>query len=866
VKAPVADIAAQDLPVLALSRPRDAKRMAKTVLARSHDQGERAYAAQAFGIAARELGDVRGAVRQLRAALADAAAIGPERAADVEASLGATLAFAGHTAEALRYLDSALGKVSGVAAARILVRRGFLLQLLGRTDEAVAELWSAARTLRAAGDGVWEARAVINLAQALIDGGDARRAEIVLVRAESLLEDAGRPFEAAIARHNRGLVASLLGQIPEALAHYDAAEKMYAAAGARPPELSEARCAALLGAGLPTDALQSGREAVELLRRRGASSAYRANALLRACDAALAAGDAAQARSYAGEAARLFKRQGRERGTTLARLLMVRARYAAGERTRRLLANAADVAAAADRQHMVEVVEAHLLAGQIGLDLGEHATAVPHLLRARRGRTSSSALGRVSGWHAAALTAEMNGRRKTVFEACERGLQVLDAHQQTLGALEMRAAATAHGASLASMALRHAAAADDPALLLHWTERWRATTLTLPPIRSPDDAELADKLGVLRRTKRRLDQATAEGEPAGSLQRECRRLEEEIRRHTLRASGGVDCAIERPTVDELLDQLGDNRIVEIVRLGDEVHVLVAERGGVRHHVAGRWQDPLHEAEFVRHSLRRSAYLPTPEITPPALSALLEKHVLGQAVHDLGSGPIVLVPPAALHSMPWGLLPSLAERPVTVASSAAAWLRSRATQAPENHSVSLIAGPGLPGGNTEVKALAHRYPDADLLCEGTATADRVLGSLDGSWLAHIAAHGTFRTDNPLFSSLLLDDGPLTLLDLQLLKSAPYRLMLSSCDSGVSAPIGADEVLGLVSALAPLGTAGLLASVVSVNDQAMVAFALFIHDRLRAGATTAEALRDARVCPPDDSIIAATARAFVAYGAV
>ena len=35
------------------------------------------------------------------------------------------------------------------------------------------------------------------------------------------------------------------------------------------------------------------------------------------------------------------------------------------------------------------------------------------------------------------------------------------------------------------------------------------------------------------------------------------------------------------------------------------------------------------------------------------------------------------------------------------------------------------------------------------------------------------------------------------------------MLSSCDSGVLAPAGADELLGLVSSLLPLGTAGIIA---------------------------------------------------------
>ncbi len=49
----------------------------------------------------------------------------------------------------------------------------------------------------------------------------------------------------------------------------------------------------------------------------------------------------------------------------------------------------------------------------------------------------------------------------------------------------------------------------------------------------------------------------------------------------------------------------------------------------------------------------------------------------------------------------------------------------------------------------------------MLAGGSATTARVLAAIDGAGLAHIAAHGTFRADSPMFSSLRLDDGPLAL---------------------------------------------------------------------------------------------------------
>jgi tetratricopeptide (TPR) repeat protein len=874
----------EDLPLRALSRPRDTARVAQRVLAANRSPYVRSYAGQALGIATREMGDVAQAVRYLRTALAAAASCGNERKADVEASLGITLAYAGRSKEGLRHLDAALSQASGVPAARIRLRRGNLLGILGRTSEAIEEHRRAARTLGAAGDSLWEARALSNLGLALIHRGDAPRAEDALTRAEALLADAGQTFEAANVRSNRGLVASLYGQVPEALAHYDAAESMYADTGVRSAELSEVRCSAFLAVGLYDDALRHGQEAVGLLRSQGAAAAYRADALVRAAQAALAAGDPQIAREYATEAVRLFRRQGRGRGETLARLTIVRARFASGERSRRLLSDAANLAAAADRHRMAEAVEAHLLTGQVALALGDAAAANPHLLRTARARSRGSALNRVIGWHAAALRAEAAGSRRALFAACERGLQVIDAYQLTLGAAEMRAAATTHGAALTTIAVREALTADDPFMLLRWAERWRARTFAIPPVRPPDDDEFAAELAMLRQITRHISQATVEGRPVGALERERRRLEDEVRGHVLRTSGSAAKAdAQHLDIDGILAALGETRLVEIVRLEDRIHVLVATSAGVRHHVAGTWDAAVRAAEFSRFVLRRLAYRTRPEPANSAMGGVrselartglasletlgtrLQEQILAMAVDDLDDGPIVIVPPAALHPVPWGLLPALGNRAVTVAPSALAWLHARGIKPPGDRTVAVVVGPGLKGAEAELVALADRYAHADILAAGMATVEKVLVSLEGRWLAHIAAHGTFRPDNPLFSSLLMEDGPLTVHDLQRLGRAPYRLVLSCCDSGVTASAGADELLGLVAALGQLGTAGVLAPVVPVNDAATVQISLALHEQLATGATASQALRDVRLSTGDDPCSYATARAYVAFGA-
>jgi CHAT domain-containing protein len=119
---------------------------------------------------------------------------------------------------------------------------------------------------------------------------------------------------------------------------------------------------------------------------------------------------------------------------------------------------------------------------------------------------------------------------------------------------------------------------------------------------------------------------------------------------------------------------------------------------------------------------------------------------------------------------------------------------------------------------------------------------------------------------MFSSLRLADGPMTVHDVEQLGRAPYRLILPSCESGRLAPAGADELLGLASALLPLGTAGIVASVAQVGDRAAAPLMLALHRRLRSHVSLAAALRDARAeVGTSDPEVTAAGWSFIALGA-
>lgn len=853
------------LPVRALSNPRETLVLADAVLAHSHDPTERSFAGQARGIALRESGDVRAAVRQLTRAHHDAAAAGPSRQADVAATLAVTLALAGRGREGVERMASALLLVRGTEAARIQVRMGSMLGELGMFAEAARELRSAATRLRRAGDRIWEARACLNLAMANIELGDTGRAETALRRAEELLGDVVAPFENGTMCEYRGLIAYLEGRVPTALQYYDAARGWYAEAGTQAWEVATSQSAALLSVGLVQDALLSAQEAVAMLDGPNASPVYRARALLRACDAALAAGQGELGEHYAREALALFHGVRSGRRELLADARLTRARWLAGERSPRLLRDAAQVANEAGRLRMPEAVEANLLAGELALHHNDHAAAGRHLTRARRARTGRSDLARVLGWRAAALSAQDASRPQAVLTACDRGLSVLESYLGTLGAIETRATATAHGLPLASLGLATAVRAGDPVRMLHWVERWRSTTLRLPAVRPPDDPHLAVDLAQLRLARLRLgDPAVAERRD-GALDREVTRLESAVRDRTHRVPGSGP--MEQVDVEAALAAATDVTLLEIFLSEGIVHVLVADAAGVRHHVAGSHADALKAVDFARFTLRRMTHrthAARAQAGLPTRAQALQDLTLGSAAADLGDGPVVVVPPASLTSAPWGILPALQDRAVHVAASVGSWWSARSSVGPVGGRVALVAGPELAQAELEIDGLAALYPAAHVLRRGTADADGVLAAIDGADLAHIAAHGTFRADNPLFSALHLADGPLTVYDLQRLKRAPRRLVLSCCDSGTVSPAGADEALGIASALVPLGMAGMIAAAVPVSDAAAVPFALALHERLRAGASTAEALRDARVTAEQPASVA-IAHSFVAFGA-
>ncbi len=861
-----------DLVALATSRPWAALTRARAVLAGRPGPHDASVAHQAAGIVLRDYGDVEAGVRELRQALRQARRTGSaDRETDVLAGLGVALVFAGRTAAGLAAFEAAIGRSSGVLAARVRFRRAVVFFRLGRFPAALEDARHAVVVLRRAGDLLWTARALNTRASAYLALGSTSRADADYVSAARLYSTIGQELEALDPVVNRAMTAFASGDLPAALARLDAAAPRFQRLNVPITRLRWERCAVLLAAGLAGDAEAEAEAALREIEEIRGRLTQKADLLLMAANCALAAAQPQAALDWAQAAYRMFGSQRSAWRQAHAARVLVQSRYEVGPVSAPMLREANRSAVRLDALGSSDAAQAHLLAGRIALDLGRRDDAERHLAALARTRRRGPALSRASGWLGEALRAETAGRPGRMLAACRRGLDILDEHRLTLGASELRAQATVHGAELAALAQRHAAQARRPRLLLTWSERWRATAYAVPPVRPSADAELNTSLAALRAVTRGLDQARSQGMPSASLQKEQQRLETEVRASALRARGNGRWTRAPFSPADLLDELGPAQLIEIVDVDGDLYVLTCGSGRIRQFAAGQAGDAMKAADFARFALRRLAGSRPGDDPASALAILgkagpaLQQALLGPAVPHLGDGPVIIVPTGKLHPIPWTLLPALKDRVISVAPSASAWMRAHQAPEPRHHHVTLARGPGLATDGAEVPMVARMYDDVTVLEDAAATADKVLSALDGAWLAHIAAHGIFRADSPLFSSLRMHDGPLTVYDFERLQRAPYRLVLSSCDSGMLAPAGANELLGLVSSLLPLGTAGIVAGIVPLNDRALVPLMVDLHRCLRAGQTLAESLYSVRLGLADDPVQHATAMSLVSLGA-
>jgi tetratricopeptide (TPR) repeat protein len=840
------------------SNPQGAAAQAARVVAaaqRAEDAAAAAIAGRAGGLAALHLSRVDTAVRHLQTAVASAQQTQSRSlAAEIKMSLAFALARRGESARALGTITEALCDLSGIAHARGLAQRGAIEQQLEQLDRALADYRTALPVLRSAQEWVWVQRIHCNRGHLYISRAQLAAAEAELIQAEQLCRSHGLHTQLTIVVENLAFLHVRRGDVPNALHFLDEAERRHAALGTRAGTVLLDRSELLLSVGLATEAREAAEGAVaELTRTRWRSAHPQAQLLL--AEACLLEGDVSAARRAAAQAVVSFRRQRREEGAALARQLSVRCRLADTGRAGLPVATIARLATTLEATGwLLPALDTRLLAARVALQHGDLAQARALLQQPRSARRRGSVELRARAWHAEALVRLAEGRPQAALSALGAGVRLVEEHQATLGATDLRSSMSSHRCELVDLGLGLSLRAGRARGVLVWAERGRATALLTRPLRPPEDPILAQHLVELRGVVAELEQAQGEGRPTDALVRRQASLERTVRDRARRASG-AGTRVLRPGVAELAAALGDLALVEYLEHEGCLFAVTVVAGRARLWSLGLAGSVLPLLDHVPFALRRLTRGNVPTRSRQAALQLLgdvgqrlDRALLEPMRREIGERALVVVPNGPLQGLPWSLLPSCAGRPVTVNPSAALW--HRANSRPRHRGgVLVVAGPGLPAAEPEVLAVAKVYPRATLLRGADATVAAATAALPAAATAHFAAHGRFRSDNALFSDLRLADGPLTVYDLESLPRVPDLVVLAACDVARATVSLGNEILGLTAAFLTLGTATLIASLVPIVDAATVPLMVSLHRQLRAGRSPAAALahiqRDAAV---------------------
>jgi CHAT domain-containing protein/predicted negative regulator of RcsB-dependent stress response len=154
--------------------------------------------------------------------------------------------------------------------------------------------------------------------------------------------------------------------------------------------------------------------------------------------------------------------------------------------------------------------------------------------------------------------------------------------------------------------------------------------------------------------------------------------------------------------------------------------------------------------------------------------------------------------------------------------------------------------GIPDDRTpairaEVEELARHLPDVRLFIGDEATEDVLRTHGPRSKTVHIATHGYFRQDNPMFSSIRLGTSQLCLYDMAHLQLPVEMVVLSGCATGLNVVTPGDELMGLVRGLLQAGAQSLVLSLWDVHDDSTKEFMVEFYKQLQTGCQKAEAMR-------------------------
>jgi tetratricopeptide (TPR) repeat protein len=235
-----------------------------------------------------------------------------------------------------------------------------------------------------------------------------------------------------------------------------------------------------------------------------------------------------------------------------------------------------------------------------------------------------------------------------------------------------------------------------------------------------------------------------------------------------------------------------------------------------------------------------------EILYDLLIAPIEEQIEGRRLVVIPHGSLHYVPIHALKDRSGRYLVERAE--VAYAPSATVHRLCANRPTPNGTSGLLAVGLGderTPHITAELAALEELFPGSLLLRGELASKAAFLESAPRHRFLHLATHGYFRQDNPLFSSVKLVDGPLNFYDVFDLSLDAELVTLSACNTGLNKLAPGDELSGLMRGFLYAGAPSLLVSLWAVNDESTSKLMSGFYGHVQAGQTKRAALRLAQL---------------------
>jgi CHAT domain-containing protein/Tfp pilus assembly protein PilF len=347
------------------------------------------------------------------------------------------------------------------------------------------------------------------------------------------------------------------------------------------------------------------------------------------------------------------------------------------------------------------------------------------------------------------------------------------------------------------------------------------------------------------------------------------RLEQEISQLRLHAAGDVvapDQFAQPLSFEALQAQLPPDLILVAYHIvGDEILAFLHQKGEL-HVVRDLTRVPTVQALLQRLNAQWDRFRAGADFAQRHMAVLVQssQRLLASLYTELIAplegwlkprAPLAIVPHGVLHNVPFHALFDgqnymLDRCEVSYAPSATvlALCQQRSSQAPTRALITGVADIRIPAALAEVQSVARQLADggieAETLMNAGATLEALKALAPGCDTLHLACHGLFRADNPMFSAVKLHDGWLTAADVMQLNLKDVLVTLSACESGRGTVLLGDEVIGLPRAFLGAGAASVVVSLWLVQDETTVTLMTNWYRQLRGRMGRAAALRTAQ----------------------